>query len=181
MIIAFSYMPIAWAHDIRYSPVRVQPDTSARWGFTMKWVTRKDVKVDRVACPWLITRFIDEDAEFGFVPADKVLEVAEREGGYSFDAPGARYGHGEGTCTFEVLIDQYRLIVPGLDYLAKIVHAADIQGAVGSVPEGPGLKAVAEAFALTVESDIERQRWQWPIYDALLVWCAAHEERAATG
>ncbi len=142
----------------------------------MKWITRQNVKVDRVACPWLITHFIDDEAELGFVPADAVLSVAEREGGISFDAPGARYTHRDGKCTFEVMIDDCSLVAPGLDLLAKIVHAADIAADIDSVPEGRGFKAIADAFALSVESDIERQRLQWPIYDALLTWCAAREE-----
>lgn len=144
----------------------------------MKWVTRANVKVDRVACPWLITRFIDDEAEFGFVPAEQVLAVAEREGALSFDAPGARYAHRDGKCTFEILIEEHNLVAPGLDYLARIVHAADLAGEETSVPEGPGLKAIAEAFALSVESDVERQRLQWPLYDALLAWCARQEEEA---
>jgi len=141
----------------------------------MKWVTRQNVKVDRVACPWLIVRFIDDDAEFGFVPADEVLAAAERQQALSFDAPGARYTHRDGKCTFEVLIDEYNLVAPGLDALARIVHAADIAGDETLVPEGPGFKAIAEGFALTIESDIERQQLQWPIYDALLAWCARRE------
>jgi hypothetical protein len=145
-------------------------------GYAMKWVTRADVRVDRVACPWLITRFIDDEAEFGFVPAERVLEVAEREGAYSFDAPGAGYSHRDGKCTFEVLIEEHNLVAPGLDRLARIVHAADVAGEEASAPEGAGLKAMAEGFALSEESDIERQRLQWPVYDALLAWCARREE-----
>ena len=145
----------------------------------MKWVTRENVKVDRVACPWLITRFIDDEAEFGFLPAEKVLEVAGREEAISFDAPGARYTHRDGKCTFEVMIDEHSLVAPGLDYLARIVHAADIAEDLETVPEGRGFKAIADAFTLSVESDIERQRLQWPIYDALLEWCARREEHEA--
>lgn len=141
----------------------------------MKWVTRQDVKVDRVACPWLIARFIDDEAEFGFVPPEQVLAVAEREQAISFDAPDARYTHRDGRCTFEVLIDAFNLVAPGLDRLARIVHAADIAADLASVPEGAGLRAIAEGFALDVESDVERQHLQWPLYDALLAWCARQE------
>src|SRR3954469_11679812 len=119
----------------------------------MKWVTRRNVRVDRVACPWLITRFIDDDAEFGFVPDGEVLAVAEREQAASFDAPGARYTHRDGKCTFEVLIDEHGLVVPGLDMLARIVHAADVPGDLDTVPEGAGLKAIADGFALSVDND----------------------------
>jgi hypothetical protein len=142
----------------------------------VKWITRQNVKVDRVACPWLITRFIDDEAEFGFVPDEMVLVVAERESGTAFDAPGARYSHRDGKCTFEVMIEDYSLVAPGLDTLAKIVHAADIPAEIDTVPEGRGFKAIADAFALSVASDVERQRLQWPIYDALLAWCAEREE-----
>src|SRR5579885_491921 len=141
----------------------------------MKWVTRRNVKVDRVACTRMIARFIDDDAEFGFVPPEQVLAVAEREEAVPFDAPGARYTHRDGKCTFEVLIDEFNLVAPGLDRLARIVHAADIAEEIGSVPEGAGLRAIAEGFALDVESDIERQHLQWPLYDALLAWCASQE------
>lgn len=146
----------------------------------MKWVTRQNVKVDRVACPWLIVRFIDDEAEFGFVPPEQVLAVAEREQAISFDAPGARYTHRDGKCTFEVLIDAFNLVAPGLDRLARIVHAADIVEDVASVPEGAGLRAIAEGFALDVESDIQRQHLQWPLYDALLAWCARRDEGNGT-
>ncbi len=146
----------------------------------MKWVTRENVNVDRVASPWLITRFIDDEAEFGFVAAESVISVAEREDAYSFDAPGARYTHRDGKCTFEVLIDEHGLVAPGLDGLARIVHAADIAEDLDTVPEARGFKAIADAFALSVESDVERQRLQWPIYDALLAWCAQREEEQST-
>lgn len=144
----------------------------------MKWVTRRDVKVEGVACPWLITRFIDEDAEFGFVAPSLVLEVAEREGARSFDAPGARYEPRDGKCSFEALIDQFGLVAPGLDGLSRIVHATAVPGASSEAIEAPGLNAIAEAFAVAVESDIERQRLQWPIYDALLAWCAQRDDEA---
>src|SRR5258707_10270405 len=141
----------------------------------MKWVTRANVKVDRVACPWLIVRFIDDDAEFAFVPANDVLAVAEQQGALSFDAPGARFTHRDGKCTFEVLIDEYNLVAPGLDALARIVHGADIAEDERNCPESAGFKAIAEGFTLTTEGDVERQHLQWPIYDALLAWCARRE------
>jgi hypothetical protein len=147
----------------------------------MKWVTRRDARVDRVACPWLITRFIDDDAEFGFVPPDEVLSVAEREQAISFDAPGARYTHRDGLCTFEVLITEHGLNVPGLDTLARIVHAADIADDIDGMPEAAGLKAIADGFVLSTESDIERQQYQWPVYDALLAWCAEREDARLGG
>jgi len=142
----------------------------------MKWVTRERVKVDRVACPWLIRKFIDPEAEFLFVSPDEVLAVAEREQALSFDAPGARYTHREGKCTFEVLIQEYGVKAPGLARLARIVHGADIAEDVGVTPESAGLKAIAEGFLMIAADDFESQERQWPLYDALLVWCAAQNE-----
>lgn len=141
----------------------------------MKWVTREKVKVDRVACPWLIRRFIDPEAEFLFAPAADVLAVAQREQALSFDAPDARYTHRDGNCTFEVLIEEYRLNAPGLPLLSRIVHGADIAGEEAATPESAGLKAVAEGFQLTCRDDFEAQDKQWPLYDALLAWCAARD------
>jgi hypothetical protein len=109
----------------------------------MRWVTRARPKTDRIACPWLIRRFIDPDAEFLYVPTDQVLDVAQREGALSFDAPGARYDHRSNQCTFEVLIDEYHLGGDAaLTRLAKIVHAADIEAELHTHPAGPGLLAI---------------------------------------
>jgi hypothetical protein len=146
----------------------------------MKWITQRNVTVDGVACPWLITRFLDDDAEFAFVPEEDVLRVAEREDGLSFGVPGARYAARNGKCVFEVLIEEHGLVAYGLDTLAQIVHAAtsDEAGA-REVPEGPGLRAIAAGFMIAAEDDIERQRLQWPVYDALLAWCASREEGTA--
>ena len=137
----------------------------------MKWVTREHVKVDRVACPWLIRRFIDPQAEFLFVLPDQVLEVARREGATSFDAPGARYEHREGKCTFEVLVEDYKLTAPGLAELARIVHGADVAGDESVTPESAGLKAIAEGFGLAYATDQEILEKEFPLYDALLAWC----------
>ena len=138
----------------------------------MKWITRARPKTDRIACPWLITKFIDPAAEILYVPADEVLDVARREGAVSFDAPGARYTHREGTCTFEVLIDEYNLASNlALMRLAQIVHAADIASDLDTDPAGPGLLAIGIG-GLEVEADdhrlLERGRF---VYDALYSWC----------
>ena len=103
----------------------------------MKWVTRENANVDRVACPWLIKRFIDPEAEFLFVERDEVLYVAEHEGANSFDAPGARYTHRDGKCSFDVLVEDFGLTADaGLIRLATIVHAADVDEDIDSSPEG---------------------------------------------
>lgn len=137
----------------------------------MKWVTREGAKTDRVACPWLIRRFIDKDAEFVFVAKDQVLETAKRLGGKSFDAAGADYTHRGNKCSFEVLIEDYKLADPALARLARIVHGADIAGELDSAPEAAGLLAMAEGFHKSVPDDHEKLRLQFPVYDALFAYC----------
>ena len=137
----------------------------------MKWVTREHAKVDRIACPWLIRRFIDPTAEFLFVPADEVLSVAAREGAHSYDAPGATYTHRGGKCSFEALIEDYHLIDPALALLAKIVHGADVAADIRNCDEAAGLKAIADGFALTTPDDHEKLRLETALYDALYAWC----------
>jgi hypothetical protein len=138
----------------------------------MKWITRARPKTDRIACPWLIRRFIDPDAEILYVPKEEVLELAAAEGAHSFDAPGARYDHRDGLCTFEVLIEDYDLGADlALARLAKIVHAADIESELHTDPAGPGLLAVGLG-GLDVEGDDHRllDRATF-VYDALYAWC----------
>jgi hypothetical protein len=139
----------------------------------MKWVTRENANVDRIACPWLIRRFIDPDAEFLFVGRDEVLEVAEREGGHSFDAPGAKYTHRDGKCSFDVLVEEFDLTRDaGLVRLAAIVHAADVHEDIDSSPEGHGLSAIAHGFALLHGTEDHRKiELETPMYDALYAWC----------
>jgi hypothetical protein len=142
----------------------------------MKWVTREGAKTDRVACPWLIRRFIDPRAEFVFVPKDKVVELARREGGKSFDCPSADYTHRDGKCSFEVLVEAHRLEDGGLRELARIVHGADIAADVGTVPEAAGLQAVAHGFAAICQDDHRKLELESPVYDALYAWCQAKSE-----
>ena len=146
----------------------------------MKWITRARPKTYRIACPWLIAKFIDPAAEIIYVPADRLLDEAERAGAISFDAPGARYTHRDGKCTFEVLIDDYDLAAdPALTRLAKIVHAADIADDLDTDPAGPGLLAIGIG-GLDVEADdqrlLERGRF---VYDALYAWCQRQVPAAA--
>src|SRR5258708_2519536 len=103
----------------------------------MKWVTREGAKTDRVACPWLIRKFIDPEAEFVFVPREQVLETAKRLGGKSFDAPEADYTHRGNLCTFEVLLQDYHLQDPALHRMAKIVHGADVSKDIAITKESP--------------------------------------------
>jgi hypothetical protein len=145
----------------------------------VKWVTRARPKTDRIACPWMIRRFIDPDAEILYVPRDEVLAVAEAQGAISFDAPGARYDHRDGKCTFEVLIDDHNLTSdPALVRLARIVHAADIEAELNTDPAGPGLLAIGLG-GLDVETDDHRllERASF-VYDALYAWCAQQTKAA---
>jgi hypothetical protein len=140
----------------------------------VKWVTREHVKVDRVACPWLIRKYIDPDAEFLFVPAADVDTVAEREGATPFDTQGARLGHRDGKCSFETIIDEYCLLErdPALARLAGIIHGADVGADLDLVPESRGLKAIAEGFGLVQPDDHAILEAEFPVYDALHAWCA---------
>src|SRR5439155_5772659 len=157
------------AHRVRRTPVgRLPPHHSLRrrrrlhrrragsGGHQMKWVTRARPKTDRIACPWLIRKFIDPEAEILYVPADRVLAVADEQGAHSFDAPGAEYTHRGSKCSFETLIDEFDLSADAaLVRLAKIVHAADVSTDRDSDPLGAGLEAIGSG-GLDVESDDHR-------------------------
>jgi hypothetical protein len=140
----------------------------------MKWVTRAGAKTDRIACPWLIRKFIDPDAEILFVPADQVLIVAREQGAKSFDAPGADYTHRDGKCSFEVLAEEFRINDPGISLLARIVHGADIPADLGCTPQSAGLLAVADGFAIICPDDHRKLELEFPVYDALYAWCQRH-------
>jgi hypothetical protein len=136
----------------------------------MKWITRKNIKVDRVACPWLIKRFIDPDAEFIFVEEAELLQVAREKNATAFDAPrltAVKLNHRGPHCTFEVILDDYALHDTALRKLAVIVRAADVQGQEFIATEGAGLRAIAEGFANLRLADQERLARGFPIYDAL--------------
>jgi hypothetical protein len=137
----------------------------------MLWVTRSHVHVDRVACPWLIQRFVDNEAEFLFVPKSQVDKVAVETGAIPFDAPGVELGHHEGRCSFESIMLKYDLKDPGLERLAKIVHAADVSEDIDSDPIGRGLEAIATGFSLRFPDDEENLEYQFDMYDALYAWC----------
>jgi hypothetical protein len=136
----------------------------------MKWVTRERPKTDRIACPWLIKNFIDSDAAFLYVPAEQVLEVAEQEGAHSYDAPGTRFTHRDGLCSFEVLLEEYELDDPALKLLARIVHGADVAGERDATPQSRGLLAVAEGFYLLELAEQRQLELSLPVYDALYAW-----------
>lgn len=137
----------------------------------MLWVTRSHVKVDRVACPWLITRFIDNQAEFLFVPVNQIGQVVKETGAIPFDAPEVELGHKNGKCSFESIIQKYELKEAGLLRLAEIVHAADVSEDRDKDPIGPGLNAIASGYSLRFPEDEQNLDAQFEVYDALYAWC----------
>jgi hypothetical protein len=141
----------------------------------MKWVTREQVKVDRVACPWLIRKFVDAEAEFLFVPREQVMEVAEREGATPYDVPNVELGHHGKECSFEAILKKYGLTRdPALLLLGKIVNGADTDNSLWQQPEGAGLEAVAEGFRhLGMRDDHEMLEKESIVYDALYAYCQA--------
>jgi hypothetical protein len=139
----------------------------------MKWITREKVKVDRVACPWLIRKFVDKNAEFYYIPADRVMAEASRLGAIPFDAPGAELGHHGQECSFEAILKKYNLTRdPALVLLGKIVNGADTDNTLYHQPEGPGLQAIAEGFRhLGFKDDDEVNAAEWVVYEALYAYC----------
>jgi hypothetical protein len=140
----------------------------------MKWVTRARPKVDRVACPWLIKRFVDRDAEFLYVPPDEVLETARREGAIPFDVPNVELGHNGPECSFDAIIKKYNLTDRALQRLALIVRGADTS-AKQLTPESAGLDAIAEGFRLVYQNDHELLERESSVYEALYAYCQSQE------
>ena len=139
----------------------------------MKWITRKDVKVDRVACPWLIKRFVDPQAEFLFVEEKDLLDESKREGATPFDAPkmeAIKLNHRGPRCTFEAIIEDFAITDSAVQRLGLIVRAADVKGQEEAAPEGVGLRSIAQGFAAMGLSDQERLARQFPVYDALYAY-----------
>jgi len=137
----------------------------------MKWVTRSHVHVDRVACPWLIKRFVDSQAEFLFVPASQVKRVGTETGATPFDAQDVELGHHESRCSFESIVLKYELKDPALQRLAKIVHSADVTTDIDKDPIARGLEAIAVGYSLRYPDDEENLEYQFEVYDALYAWC----------
>ena len=136
----------------------------------MKWVTREKARVDRIACPWLISRFVDRAPVFLFVPPGEVMPVAERERAIPFDVPGVELGHHGERCSFDAFLETYRLDDPALRALALIVRGADTD-ARHLTAESPGLYALASGFREVASDDHENMRLQFPAYDALYAYC----------
>ena len=144
----------------------------------MEWVTREHPRTDRIACPWLIRKFIDPAAEIVYVPRDEVLSYAARTGAISFDAPGATYTHRDGMCSFETLITDYQLTDPALAVMAAVVHGADVSEDADATPQSRGLAAIADGFALLGLDDQAQLALELPVYDALYAWA---QEKVARG
>lgn len=137
----------------------------------MKWITRAHIHVDRVACPWLIQRFIDSQAQFLFVARSEVDRIAQQEGAIPFDIPNVELGHVDGRCSFESIILKYGLKDPALLRMAKIVHAADVSEDIDLEPVARGLEAIAAGFSLRYPDDEQNLAIQFEVYDALYAWC----------
>jgi len=136
----------------------------------MKWITRSHVHVDRVACPWLIKRFVDSQAEFLFVPAGQIAERAEKEGAIPFDAPGVELGHKDGKCSFDAIIEKYALKDKALLRLAKIINCADTHR-MDEDSIAAGFEAIAVGYSIRFPDDEENLRRQFEVYDSLYAWC----------
>jgi hypothetical protein len=132
-----------------------------------------------VACPWLITRFVDNQAEFLFVPKSEIDQVAIETGAIPFDAPGVALGHVDGRCSFESILVKYALTDPALQRLARIVHAADVAQDIDTDPIARGLEAIATGFSLRYPHDAENLSKQFEVYDALYAWCRLQIQKAA--
>lgn len=144
----------------------------------MNWVTRERPKVDRVACPWLILRFVDPDARFLYVPADQVMAVAARESATPYDVPDVELGHHGAACSFDAILDKYRLDDPALRLLARIVRGADTSDK-DLTPESRGLEAIARGFGMVYADDHRQLAAELPVYDALYAWCQTQVAPAA--
>jgi hypothetical protein len=139
----------------------------------MKWVTREHPKTDRIACPWLIRRFIDREAEIVYLPPGDVLAYADRAGATSFDAPGATYSHRNGKCSFETLVEEFRIDDPAVGLMARVIHGADVSEDLDATPQSAGLLAIADGFALLDVDDQRQLELELPVYDALYAWAQA--------
>ncbi|MFP4891562.1 chromate resistance protein ChrB domain-containing protein [Paraburkholderia sp. EG304] len=141
----------------------------------MKWITRERPKVDRIACPWLIARFIDKEPEFLYVPRDEVMRLAQQTGAIPFDVPDVELGHHGELCSFDAFLQKYQLDEPALIRLARIVRGADTSR-LGLAPEATGLYAISIGLSRNFTDDHEQLRQGMIVYDALYAWCKSSNE-----
>jgi hypothetical protein len=147
----------------------------------MKYVTKKNANVDRIACPWLIKRFVDTDAEFLYVERDEVMRVAAAQGATPYDVPDVELGHVAGRCSFESILKWSEVDDPALHLLGRIVHGADVPEDIAIEPEAAGLRAIAHGFAaLHGDDDHRKLALETPMYDALYAWCQRRVKERAT-
>ncbi|MBB5419482.1 hypothetical protein QF000_003388 [Paraburkholderia atlantica] len=142
----------------------------------MKWITRERPKVDRIACPWLIARFIDKEPEFLYVPRDEVMRLAQETGAIPFDVPDVELGHDGELCSFDAFLQKYQLDEPALIRLARIVRGADTDR-LDLAPEATGLYAISIGLSRVFTDDHEQLRHGMIVYDALYAWCKSSNER----
>ena len=142
----------------------------------MKWITRERPKIDRIACPWLIARFIDQAPEFLYVPAAEVMKIAAATGATPYDVPDVELGHVGELCSFDAFLRKYQLTDPALQKLAVIVRGADT-GKPGLTPESAGLLAISRGLSLNFADDHEMLRQGMVVYDALYAWCQSEVNR----
>jgi hypothetical protein len=135
----------------------------------MRWVTREHVHVDRTACPWLIKKYVDPKAEFIFVPTEKIEEVVKKDEAVPYDAPNAELGHHGDKCSFDAIVEKYRIKDPALLQLAEIIRSADTGKMLA--PEGVGLDAVMTGISVAAKDDYEAVEKAGPVYDALYTFC----------
>ena len=146
----------------------------------MKWVTRERPKIDRIACPWLIARFIDKEPEFLYVPADRVKGIAERTGAIPYDIPGVKFSHVGEKCSFDAFLSEYKLDDVALQTLAHIVRGADTSR-LDLTPQSPGLFAISLGLSHVFHNDHEMLRHGMVMYDALYAWCRSLQENPTIG
>ncbi|MEL3891644.1 chromate resistance protein ChrB domain-containing protein [Ferrovibrio sp. MS7] len=141
----------------------------------MKWITRERPKIDRIACPWLIARFIDSEPEFLYVPSGQVLEIAGRTGAIPYDIPGVKFTHAGEKCSFDAFLEQYALTDGALQQLARIVRGADTSR-LELTPQSPGLLAISLGLSALFTDDHEMLRHGMVMYDALYAWCRSGQD-----
>lgn len=148
-------------------------------GGATRWVTRERPKIDRIACPWLVARFVDPEAEFLYVPADRVLAAAKERDAVPYDIPDVHFSHRGERCSFDAFIEHYRLADPALDQLATIVRGADT-GCLDLAPQAAGLAAISLGLSRVFADDHEMLRHGLVVYDALYRWCKEGQDEKHT-
>ncbi len=140
----------------------------------MKWITRERPKIDRIACPWLVQKFVDPQAEFLYVPKEDVVKVAKEQNAIPYDVPGVELTHDGPLCSFDAIIKKYKIADPAVLRLADIVRAADTD-TLDSSPQAPGLLAISKGLSANIANDHEMLKVGMVIYEALYTWCKSQK------